>query len=243
MKSNKRIKSLFLALSAIATTAIAATPVKAVSFQEQRVNQDDFAVVAVPFGYQQHRLEIIEQIPGEKQCWQESGSAPVKMDLLLLEFDHTNSCRRVMNTNGYTLRLNGEEDLATHVVKIVPNNGELQLVAFHRDSTQPNIVIGSTNGMTDGAVKINLKPGWQITKRVHEGKTLNHLYLSGNGSQTYTANPKKTTTATSNPTPQTTPQTAPSPKPSDLANSIDQIYNNIVSPLLRDLSQENEQQQ
>ena len=241
MKSNQRLKSLFLALSAIASTTVMGVPqAKAVSFQEQQVNQEDFAVVAVPFGYQEHRLEIIEQIPGEQQCWQESSSSPVKLDLLLLDFDHTDSCRRIINTNGYTLRLNGKDDRVAHVVKIVPNKGELQLVAFHKDPSQPSIVIGKTNGLTDGAMKIILNPGWQITKRVHEGQTIDHLYLSGNASSTYsatsntTATPKNNTSSTATTTPQAPAQ--PNVNPSALANSVDQIYKNIVSPILRDLS-------
>ena len=244
MKSNNRIKSLFLALSAIATTTVMAVPqAKAVSFQEQKVSQDDFAVVAVPFGYKEHRLEIIEQIPGKKQCWQESGYAPVKLDLLLLDFDHTKSCRRIINTNGYTLRLNGQDDRVAHVVKIVQNNGELQLVAFHKDPTKPSIVIGSTNGLTNGAMKIMLNPGWQITKRVHQGKTIDHVYLSGNsGLNTYSANtntttvPRKDNSATTKTTVTPETQTQPSVNPNTLANSVDQIYNNIVSPILRDLT-------
>ena len=237
-----RIKSLFLALSAIATTSVMAVPqAKAVSFQEKKVSQDDFAVVAVPFGYQEHRLEIIEQISGKKQCWQESGAAPVQLDLLLLDFDHTDSCRRIINTNAYTLRLNGEDERVAHVVKTVPNNGELQLVAFHKDPSQPSIVIGRTNGMTDGAMKIILNPGWEITKRVHQGETIDHLYLSGNsGSNTYSASPNTTVNQTrstaSNST--ATPESPAQPKtnPSVLADSVDQLYNSIVSPILRDLS-------
>ncbi|MCC0176270.1 DUF3747 domain-containing protein [Waterburya agarophytonicola K14] len=243
MKSNNRIQSLFLALSAIATTAIITAPqAKAVSFQEQKVSQNDFAVVAVPFGYQEHRLEIIEQISGKKQCWQESGSAPVKLDLLLLDFDHTNSCRRIINTNGYTLRLNGRDERVAHVVKIVPNNNELQLVAFHKDPSQPSIVIGKTNGLSDGAMKMILNPGWEITKRVHEGEVIDHLYLSGkSGLNTYSANPNTISTTASTPiTPSKPNNTQPNnTQPNTLANSVDQIYNNIVSPFLRDLSQAN----
>ena len=239
MKPNHRLKSLFLALSAIATTTVINAPqAKAVSFQEEQVNQDDFAVVAVPFGYQEHRLEIIEQIPGEKQCWQESGSAPVKLDLLLLDFDHTDSCRRIINTNGYTLRLNGEDDRVARVLKIVPNDGELQLVAFHKDPSQPSVVIGKTNGLTDGAMKIILNPDWQITKRVHQGETIDHLYLSGNGSSTYSASNTTTTKSSNTSTATTVPQptTLPNVNPNGLADSVDQIYNNVVSPILRDLS-------
>ena len=241
MKPNHRIKSLFLALSAIAATTITNAPqAKAVSFQEQQVSQDDFAVVAVPFGYQEHRLEIIEQIPGKKQCWQESGSAPVKLDLLLLDFNHTDSCRRIINTNGYTLRLNGKDDRVAHVVKIVPNNGELQLVAFHKDPSQPSVIIGKTNGLTDKAMKIILNPGWQITKRVHQGQVIDHLYLSGNGSSTYsnTSNATASNDTSAAPTTTVTQKTPIQPNidPSTIVDSVDQIYNGIVSPILRDLS-------
>ena len=245
MNSNNRIKSLFLALSAIASTTIVTAPqAQAVSFEEQQVSQDDFAVVAVPFGYQEHRLEIIEQIPGEKQCWQESGSAPVRVDLLLLDFDHTDSCRRIINTNGYTLRLNGQDDRVARVVKIVQNNGELQLVAFHKDPSQPSIVIGRTNGLRDGAMKITLNPGWEITKRVHQGEVIDHLYLSGaSNSSTYFAT-SSTTNTTANGTTSSTTVTQGTPLPANidtkaLVNSVEQIYNNVVNPFLRDLSQEN----
>lgn len=249
MKSNNRIKSLFLTLSAVASTTLMAAPqVKAVSFQEQQVSQDDFAVVAVPFGYQEHRLEIIEQIPGKQQCWQESGSAPVRVEMLLLNFDHTDSCRRIVNTNGYTLRLNGQDDRVAHVVKIVPNNGELQLVAFHKDPSQPSVVIGKTNGTSDRAMKITLNPGWQITKRVHDGRAIDHLYLSGDvnsASSTYSATSgttvKDTTAATSSSTTVTQGKSPipPNVDPQVVINGVEQIYNNVVNPLLRDLSQGN----
>ena len=259
MKSNNRIKSLLLALSAIASTTVMAVPqAKAVSFQEQQINQDQFTVVAVPFGYREHRLEIIEQIPGGKQCWNESGTSPVEVDLLLLNFDHTDSCRRIINTNGYTLRLNGQDDRVAHVVKIVENNGELQLVAFHKDPAQPNIVIGKTNGLSNGAMKIILNPGWKITKRIHQGKVIDHLYLSGNSNTTYSTysttsstsvnGNSSSSTSSSTTVNQGTPSTnipstsIPSPSRVDtkvLVDSVEQIYNNVVNPLLRDLSQGN----
>lgn len=250
MKTTNRLQSLLLAVSAIASSAMMVAPqAKAVSFQEQQVDQGDFAVVAVPFGYQEHRLEIIEQIAGEKQCWSESGSAPVELDLLLLDFDHTDSCRRVINTNGYTLRLNGQDDRVAHVVKIVENNGELQLVAFHKDPTQPSVVIGRTNGISDKAMKIILNPGWQISKRVHQGEVIDHIYLSGaSGANTYTASSSSTTTVngkTSSSSSTTTTQTPTSPQidPNALLQGVEQIYNNVVNPLLQDLSQNQNQAQ
>ena len=248
MKSYNRFQSLFLALSAIASTTVIAVPqAKAVSFQEQQVSQDQFAVVAVPFGYKEHRLEIIEQVADKEQCWSESGTTPVKVDLLLLDFDHTDSCRRVINTNGYTLRLDGEDERIAHVVKIVQDQGELKLIAFHKDASQPNIEIGSTNGLSDGAMKIVLNPGWQISKRVHKGKTIDHLYLSGNtsGSGSYSTSTSTTTVNGNTSSTSTTTSTQGSGTDSatnidtkTLVNNIDQIYQNLVTPILRNLSEE-----
>ncbi|WP_019506126.1 DUF3747 domain-containing protein [Pleurocapsa sp. PCC 7319] len=255
MKSYNRLKSLLLTLSAIASTAVMAVPqAKAVSFQEQRVNQNQFAVVAVPFGYKEHRLEIIEQIPGGKKCWNESGVAPVQVDLSLLNFDHTDSCRRIYNTNGYTLRLNGQDDRVAHVMKIVENNGELQLVAFHKDPSRPNTVIGKTNGISNGAMKIILNPGWQITKRVHQGQVIEHLYLSGNpgitnssysatSSTSVNSNSSTNSTSTSSTVTQgranTTTPTTNNVDTQVLVDSVEQLYNNVVNPLLHNLSQGN----
>ena len=254
MKSYNRIKSLLLTLSAIASTTVMAVPqAKAVSFQEQQVNQDQFAVVAVPFGYKEHRLEIIEQLPGGQKCWNESGVAPVQVDLLLLNFDHTDSCRRIINTNGYTLRLNGQDERVAHVIKIVENNGELQLVAFHKDPTRPSTVIGKTNGISNGAMKIILNPGWKITKRVHQGKVIDHLYLSGNPGMTHSSYSANSSTSvngrsTSNSsisstvtpgTANTAPSVTNNVDTQVLVNSVDQLYKNVVNPLLQNLSQQN----
>ena len=233
MKSYNRFKSLWLILSAIAsTTAISVPQAKAVSFEEQQVSQDQLAVVAVPFGDREHRLEIIEQIPGERQCWNESGAAPVKIDLLLQGFDYTTSCRRIINTNGYTLRINGEDDRVSRILKIVRDRDELKLIAFDRDSSQPNIEIGSTNGLSDGAMKIMLNPGWQITQRVYQGETINHFYLSGNTG----FSPSSYSTSTTSVTPKTTntPQSSPVDTKA-LTDSVEQIYQNLVTPILRDL--------
>ena len=178
MKAYNRLQSLFLTLSAIASTSMAISPVEATTFNEQQVDQNQFAVVAVPFGHREHRLEIIEQVAGKQQCWNESGAAPAQIDLLLLNFDHTDSCRRVINTNGYTLRLDGDDDRVSRIVKIIQDRGELKLVAFHKDPTQPSIEIGSTNGLSNGAMKIVLNPGWQITKRIYQGQGQSIISIS-----------------------------------------------------------------
>jgi hypothetical protein len=242
MNPTKVLRSLILSLSAIATTALIIPPqVEAVNFQEQRVNSDTINVVAVPFGYEEHRLEIIEQIPGQQQCWSESGQNPVQVNMLLLNFDHTNSCRRITDTNGYTLRLNGREERVAHVIKIVENNGELQLVAFHKDPSQPNLVIGRTNGLSSNAMKIILNPGWQITKQVYDGQVLNRVYLSGDNTVAqnyYQPGVGSSTNVTSSNirSNTTTPNTPQAIDTTTLINGVSQIYQNVVNPLLQNLA-------
>lgn len=175
------------------------------------------------------------------------------VNLLFLNFDHADSCRRIVDTNGYTLRLNGQDERVAHVIKIVENNGELQLVAFHKNPAQPKLVIGKTNGIRNVTMKIILNPGWQITKRVHQGQVIDHLYLSGSpgrfstgssatSSGTVKGDNSSSTGETITQDTATNTNTAPNNSNVDtkaLVNSVEQIYQNVVTPLLYDLSQQN----
>ena len=160
-------------------------------FTEEEIDSENAIAVAIPFGYKKHKLEIIEQIPNQRQCWNENGTAPVAIDLLLLNFDYTDSCRRIKDSNGYSIRLDGNEEKSSlYLIDVVQRNGELQLVAKHENPDLPELVIGQSNGLAEGALKINLDPGWKITKRNYQGETLGHVYLSGN-SQLIGTNPQK----------------------------------------------------
>ena len=260
MKLFQQLKLLALTLSVFTSTVLVSSP-KAVSFEEQRINPGQFLLVAVPFGYKEHRLEIIEQIPGRQKCWQEAGNNPVVVDLLLLNFDHTDSCKRIANSNGYSLRINGQDDNVAYILKIVERNGELQLIATHKDPKQPELAIGRTYGLGDGSLKIMPNPGWQITKRVHQGNVIEHVYLSGSSttaqtsnsldltnstfgfSNPGTANTNSTTTNSFSSFPQQTPTIAPNttqaaPPILDgnfLMDGVSQVYNSLVNPIMGSL--------
>jgi Protein of unknown function (DUF3747) len=178
MKLSLTAKITTLLTITLSTLSINIQPSQSSDFAEQKVDQANFIAVAVPYNYQQYRLAIIEQIPGQQQCWQESGSAPTTVDLTLLNFDHTNSCRKAVDTNGYTLRVNGNDDRVAYLLRLMPSNGDLFLVADHQDPNLPDLVIGRTSGVAAAPIKINLEPGWQFTKRIYEGNVLNHIYLS-----------------------------------------------------------------
>ena len=172
------LKVLGLSASIVATLLFS-KPTQAVSFEEQSVDRSNFVVVAAPYRHG-YNLMILEQIPGQRKCWSENGVNPVFVDPLLLNFDFTNACKRSVDSNGYSMRLNGRDYGMDYLLNIVEKNGELQLVATSRDSNKPDILIGKTNGVGPGSLKIFLNPGWRLTKRIYEGNTTGHVYLSGN---------------------------------------------------------------
>lgn len=152
-------------------------------FQENRVEQRNFIAVARPLGQNNYDLLVIEQVPGQRSCWAENGSQPTYVDLLLGNFDFTNSCRRSTDSNGYSIRKDNMDYGLDYLLRIVQQNGELLLVGTHRTlENQPEIIVGRSNGMPTvlNPVKINLEPGWYFTRRAYQGKSLGHVYFSNN---------------------------------------------------------------
>lgn len=196
----------------------------ATEFQEFAVDQSQFVAVAVPFNFRQYKLAIIEQVPGKKSCWQESGSNPTTVDLQLLQFDHTNDCRKAVDTNGYSLRYNGKDDKVEYTLNLVDANGQLQLVADHQDPSQQDLVIGSTRGIVEAPMKIEMNPGWQFTKRLYQGGAIQHIYMSNNPNPQYLSDVATipTTNDPANVNPSQTAEVQPQPVPSEQPAPIEQ---------------------
>lgn len=167
-------------LAAVAISAIAAwKPATAASFYETEVDPSKFIAVAAPYGQNSHQLLIIEQISSKRECWSESGSNPVKVEPLLLNFDFTGICGRSTDSNGYSIRKDGQDVGTQYILRIVERNGELVLVGTNtRDRQAPELVIGRTKGLSNGFLKITLDPDWRLTKRTLDGKVLGHIYLT-----------------------------------------------------------------
>ncbi len=242
-----------LSLSAIAPFQSAT----ATEFDEFAVDQSQFIAVAVPYNYRRYKLAIIEQVPGQQACWRESGYNPATVDLLLLNFDHTNSCRKAVDTNGYSLRVNGKDDKVEYTLNLVDSNGQLQLIADHQDPRKPDLVVGRTNGLVEAPMKIDLDPDWQFTKRLYQGSAIQHIYMSNNPNPQVLENvatlpttndpaqinPTQVATppAQTNPTQVATPQVQPIPQQQPVATqstpaqtpaaTVESLMTNILTPL------------
>jgi hypothetical protein len=165
---------------------------------EQPIEPTQIVAVAVPFGTSNYNLAVIEQIPNKKQCWSESGSQPTIIEPLWTTFDFTGQCRRSTDSNGYSVRLDGQDTSQDYLLSLIPKDNEVQLVAMNRNDRSRS-VIGKTFGKADGKyLKIYLNPGWEFTERTVDDKTTGHFFFSGDSAAIAAAgdNPPAPTVAT-----------------------------------------------
>jgi hypothetical protein len=158
-------------------------PTNASTFEQQEVNQDNLVAIARPYGNNKYDLLIIHQIPGQQKCWSESGTNPILVNPLLLNFDFTGSCERSTDSNGYSIRIDEQDYGLDYLLRIIEYDGELVLVGTHRDDpSQSEIIVGRSNGIANGFMRLELDPGWRFTKRTYNGRVLGHVYLTGDSS-------------------------------------------------------------
>jgi len=73
----------------------------------------------------------------------------------------------------------GTDLVLSHALSVQSTPSDILLVAQSRaDAYAQPIIIGRTYGFTNGFAKIILEPGWRLTKRVYQGKTLGHIYFT-----------------------------------------------------------------
>lgn len=171
-----RVGLLLLASStawAANSTALAAT------FGQKEVKQSNFVVVAVPRQDDYYSLLLIEQLSSNKDCWKESGSSPTQIEPLLLNFDFSGICGRSTDSNGYSIRQAGQDMALQYRLSVQKRQDDVVLLGMPSGGQQGGSVeIGRTRGFESGFLKIKLNPGWRLTKRTYQGKTLGHIYLT-----------------------------------------------------------------
>lgn len=175
-----RISTIAMVTGAALGTVSVSMPAIASVFGQQEVDQSRFVAIASPIGAgNAHQLLIIEQVSNTRDCWRESGQNPTLIDPLLLSFDFSGICGRSTDSNGYSIRIAGEDLGVQYSLRIVRRNGDMVLVGvpFNR-AAGSEFEIGRANGTTTGFAKINLDPGWRFAKRTYGDRTLGHVYLT-----------------------------------------------------------------
>ena len=197
------------AATIIGSGAIAASA-QAQDFGNVEINQAAVVpVVAQGAGLVPYRLYVYEQLSNTRQCWSESGEDPVTIEPLLRTFDFSGVCNRAADTNGYSIRVNNQDLGSRYRLRIVETqDGDLLLRGV--SSTEGSFTIGSTGGQgSTGFTRINLAPGWRLTKRTFGNQVQGHYYFThdqtlaevlANSDTPVVVNPNPPTTPTPTPT-------------------------------------------
>ncbi|GGA50641.1 hypothetical protein CYANOKiyG1_70170 [Okeania sp. KiyG1] len=129
-------------------------------------------------GYSGYKLIILEQRSNQRPCWSESeaGLYPILVEPLLLDFNFSGICGRATDSNGYSIRVDGNDLSLSHRLILQNVGGEIKL--FGISLTGDKKLIGRSRGLSNGMMKIFLEPGWQFTKRSYQGKVIGHFYFS-----------------------------------------------------------------
>jgi hypothetical protein len=142
------------------------------TFGNIAINEANFLVVSVPgSAAQPHRLYIVEQLQPSPACWSivNPGGEPTQVNALWNSFDFTGVCRLQRDSNGYAIRLNGQ-DLSGVRFEVNQRDGNLLLQFAPSTISRDRITIGRTNGISPtGFTQIDLDPGWSLTKRTFNG--------------------------------------------------------------------------
>ncbi|WP_404787727.1 DUF3747 domain-containing protein [Altericista sp. CCNU0014] len=156
----------------------------AATFDQKDMEQERVIAVAVPLAQgARYNLLILEQLSNAKQCWQANPGNPGTIDPLLLKFDFTNICGRSTDSNGYSVRIAGQDKGMDYRLSIAKENDRLVLLAVpSRNSQEPTLEIARSENLAAGFLKLQLNPEWRFTKRAYSGKTLGHIYLTRDSS-------------------------------------------------------------
>lgn len=178
MKSKTALKFVALAAATIGVLGNAVSTWAQSQFDAQEVDQARFVSVAAPgSALIPYSLYLIEQKSGARSCFEISGSDPGEVNPLWTTFDFSGICGRSSDSNGYSIRVDGD-DLGTSYRLQVRKSGE-ELVLLGRPRSGPPLVIGRTGGISsNGFTEIELEPGWRVTQRVFEGRPLGHYYYT-----------------------------------------------------------------
>ncbi|GAB4156999.1 MAG: hypothetical protein Fur0046_36890 [Cyanobacteria bacterium J069] len=193
------LTALSLGIGGLNEQAIATT------FSNTQVDQGRFVVLGSAGG---SRITVLEQVSNARACWQESSNGTV--DALMTRFDFTGICARATDRNGYSVRVGGQDLGLQYTLRTVTQGNQIILYATPSRGSG-TLEIGRSRSAASGFNRIQLNPGWYLSRRVYNGQALGHIYLTNDlslAALTSTTRPIATTPSTGTPRP-VTPAPAP----------------------------------
>jgi Protein of unknown function (DUF3747) len=164
--------------------ALSAGQATAATFDQKDLDPNQVVAVAVPLSQgDRYNLLILEQLSSARPCWQEKTSSPGTIDPLLLQFDFTKICGRSTDSNGYSIRIGGQDKGLDYRLSLARKGNHLVLLGLPaRSAVGPALEIAHSEGLAPGFLKLVLNPEWHFAKRTYQGKALGHIYLARNTS-------------------------------------------------------------
>ena len=107
-------------------------------------------------------------------------AGPVVVDPLLTKFDHTGICRWYIDSNGFSLRVGGDDLGTKYRLTVRKTNNDVVLVAVPRSLSASTHVVARAGGVATAAsdfLKLELEPGWKLMRRHYGTRAQGHIYL------------------------------------------------------------------
>jgi Protein of unknown function (DUF3747) len=160
--------------------ALSAGQATAATFDQKDLDPNQAVAVAVPLSQgDRYNLLILEQLSSARPCWQEKTNSPGNIEPLLLQFDFTKICGRSTDSNGYSVRIGGQDKGLDYRLSLTRRGDHLVLLGLPaRSAAGPTLEIAHSEGLAPGFLKLVLNPEWHFAKRTYQGKTLGHIYLA-----------------------------------------------------------------
>ncbi|MEB3332785.1 MAG: DUF3747 domain-containing protein [Synechococcaceae cyanobacterium] len=168
-----------LALAGASGTVAAPSLVRAAAlFNSRPVASERFAILARAVGDGEWNLLVLEQLRTRPLCWQKRPDGLI--DPSLNRFDYSGICSRYLDSNGYSVRINGEDLASSARLRLQQQGSELLLQSYSADLGEALVVGRGTvpRRDRDGFVAIELDNGWSLERRTFGNQTLNHVYFA-----------------------------------------------------------------
>ncbi len=222
------VNAVAIAPLTIAPFLISTTMMAATTFGQKEVEQSRFIVMAVPRGQTAYNLLIVEQLvpTSQRACWQVKNDAAQTVEPLLLNFNFTGICGRGTDSNAFSIRMAGEDLGLKYTLRLADRNGVVVLLATPSSRTLPELELGRTRANIRDYMKIDLDPGWRLTRRTFNGRDLSHVYFTNNtdlatiAAQLAQTPPSLPPSPVASPSPSPIASPSPSPSPSPIASPL-----------------------